>query len=239
MDQPAEIILGNWHNFAQTAGFVLVLLSVLYLFFYFGVTAVITERTTKYKFISNREINVLWYSALGILLAGALFLNTLIVGERDLNNLFALALKVLLPLALLTMVGYGIYVYLKVYYPFSLDKKLSDIRFKPKLSPTGKPMRLLNEEEEDKYLTKEMIKEEDMHHFDYDVWLDEETGVTVIEKYPGDSKIRVCPNCSFKTLKLTSEEESKSEYAYDKDVIIQKFECSYCGYRDKEEQELD
>lgn len=234
MDQPAEVILSNWHNIAQTTGFILLFLSFIYVFFYFGVTAVITDRSTKYKFISAREVSVLWYSALGVLIAGALFLNTLIVGERDLNNLFALVLKVVMPLTLVVMVGYGVYVYLKIYYPFSLDKKLSGIRFKEKRSASGKPMRLLNEEEEDKYLTKEMIMEEDIHAFDYDVWLDEETGATVIEKYPGDAKIRLCPNCSFKTLKLTSEEEVQSG---GRDMKITHFECSYCGHKEKEEGE--
>lgn len=228
----------NWHDLAQAAGYILLGLSAVYLLFYFGVTAVITDRSSKYKFISARETSVLWHVTLALLVAGALFLNSVIVGERDLNHTFALVLKIALPLALLTMVGYAMYMYLKVYYPYSLDRKLSGIRFKEKLSVTGKPMRLLNEEEEDAFLTKEMIKQEDIAAFDFDVWFDDETGMTVIEKYPGDARIRMCPNCNFKTLKLKNEELVPSTVKSGGTRRVKHFECTYCEYEDKEEKEF-
>ena len=51
------------------------------------------------------------------------------------------------------LMGYTIRTYLKVYYPFSMERKLHNIRFKPRHSPDGNEMVLLDEESEDVHLT--------------------------------------------------------------------------------------
>src|SRR3989442_12745115 len=75
---------------------------------------------------------------------------------------------------------------LKFYYPFYIEKRLKVLRYMPRVSPkTGKPMKLLSEEEEDAYLDEGMQAEENVFSVDYDVWKDEETGYIQIEKYSG------------------------------------------------------
>ena len=60
-------------------------------------------------------------------------------------------------------------------------------------------MKLLNELEEDTYLTTEMIEHENNFTFDYDVWLDEDTGYKFIEKFDVHLHVLICPECNFRT----------------------------------------
>jgi hypothetical protein len=211
----------------EIAGISLVLFSVFGFIFYLGVIAVISGRSTKYRFMSKNEINVYWISSLGIIIAVTLFISSVLINERDLTNLLAFSMKLLIPLGFAFLVGSAVSTYLRIYYPSILEDKLSKIRFKERKSPhDGKPMKLLNEEEEDEYLTKEMIHEEELNHFDYDVWLDTSTKVTVIEKYIGSSN-KLCPSCKFQTLRVISEED-EGHYT------VLKYKCTYCGHKEAE-----
>ena len=62
-------------------------------------------------------------------------------------------------------------------------------------------MKLLSEEEEDVHLDEGMQAEENIFSVDYDVWIDEETGFTQIDKYAGHLHALECPECSYQTLK--------------------------------------
>lgn len=131
------------------------------------------------------------------------------------------------------MFYYGLSTYFKVYYPFILEKKLSRIRFKPRKSPkTGKPMKLLNELEEDTHMTQEMIEHEDSFTYDYDVWLDEETGFKMIERYDGHLHSLICPNCNFRTLKDYKESVIKTPTLSEKGFLQKHYKCSYCSHED-------
>ena len=87
-------------------------------------------------------------------------------------------------------------------------------------------MKLLSEEEEDVYLDEGMQAEEDVFSVDYDVWIDEETGDTKIEKYEGSLVGYECDECGFQTLRL--EKEILGEEKNNRE-IKQLFTCSYCG----------
>ena len=50
-------------------------------------------------------------------------------------------------------------------------------------------MKLLSEDEEDVYLDEGMQAEENVFSVDYDVWIDEESGYTKIEKHPNLQEI--------------------------------------------------
>ena len=94
-------------------------------------------------------------------------------------------------------------MFINVYYPRVLSKKLKKLRYKPRRHPaTGNLMKLLSEEEEDKYLDEGMQAEENVFSIDYDVWIDEKTGKTIIEKYAGHLEASTCENCGFATMRL-------------------------------------
>jgi DNA-directed RNA polymerase subunit RPC12/RpoP len=127
------------------------------------------------------------------------------------------------------------YYTLKFYYPNYMNKRLKNLRYKPRISPkTGKPMKLLTEEEEDVYLDEGMQAEEDVFSIDYDVWIDEETGFTQIEKYSGKLTAKECPRCGYQTLKVEKEELIIAPTAFASGELMKRYKCTYCGHKEKE-----
>jgi len=123
---------------------------------------------------------------------------------------------------------------LRFYYPFFVEKRLKLLRYKPRISPkTGKPMKLLSEEEEDAYLDEGMQAEENVFSVDYDVWKDEETGYIKIEKYAGHLHAIQCPECNYQTFKVVKEEIIKQPTATEEGELLKHYQCSYCGYKAK------
>ena len=118
------------------------------------------------------------------------------------------------------------FMYLNIYYMKRLDMQLRKIRYTPRINPkTGNPMRLLAEEDEDVYLDEGMQAEEAVFSVDYDVWIDEKTGDTHIERYEGRNELSECSYCGFKTLRLFSEalaDEGNSR------EVLQHYKCTYC-----------
>ncbi len=90
-------------------------------------------------------------------------------------------------------------------------------------------MKLLSEEEEDVYLDEGKQAEENVFSVDYDVWIDEASGDTHIEKYDGRLTADECDRCGFQTLKL-EKEEIKTQPTESVDGELQKeYKCAYCG----------
>ena len=94
-------------------------------------------------------------------------------------------------------------------------------------------MKLLSEEEEDVYLDEGMQAEENVFSIDYDVWIDEETGYTKIEKYSGHLVAMQCPECSYQTLKVVKEEIIESPTETEEGELMKFFKCDYCGYKER------
>ena len=94
-------------------------------------------------------------------------------------------------------------------------------------------MVLLSEDREDEYLTEAEIEEESKHAVDYDVWLDEETGFTKIEKYIGSMLAVECPSCGYRTLRVTNEEVISSPTIDSEGEILNYYTCSYCNHKER------
>ena len=123
---------------------------------------------------------------------------------------------------------------LKFYYPFYIEKRLKVLRYKPRISPkTGKPMKLLSEEEEDVYLDEGMQAEENVFSVDYDVWKDEESGFIKIEKYSGHLHAIQCPECNYQTFKVVKEEVVRPATATEEGELTKHYLCGYCAYKAK------
>ncbi|MEO1099288.1 MAG: hypothetical protein AAFX57_16270, partial [Bacteroidota bacterium] len=129
-----------------------------------------------------------------------------------------------------TLVGYIGSLILQYYYPTKLDRKLKKWRYTPRINPqSGNKMRLLREDEEDVHLDEGMRAEEDVFSVDYDVWIDEMTGRTQVEKYPGHLEALQCNNCGFFTMKVAREEIVREATAEKEGELIKHYECQYCG----------
>ena len=92
-------------------------------------------------------------------------------------------------------------------------------------------MKLLSEEEEDVYLDEGMQAEENLFSVDYDVWIDEDSGYTKIEKYSGHLHAETCPECNYNTFRVDREELVAAPTETEEGELIKHYECSYCGYR--------
>jgi len=105
-------------------------------------------------------------------------------------------------------------------------------------SPDGHEMVLLNEEQEDIHLTKEMIEEEDTLSVDYDVWLDKLTNYKVIEKYDTRFHPEICDSCNFRTLLEKNEEVVIAPQEHKRGLLRKHYECSYCGHMELKDIEI-
>jgi hypothetical protein len=185
----------------------------------------------KYNLISRYEKRVIWNSTILWLVALLIYPKKIISDAVRLNFLLEFAIILILILA----IAYAVFYILKHYYPDYVNRRLNWLRYKPRISPkTGKPMKMLTEEEEDVYLDEGMQAEEDVFSVDYDVWIDEESGYTQIEKYSGKYAIKQCPKCNYQTFKIEKEELLIAPTVISSGELLKRFRCTYCDYTEKE-----
>ncbi|MDP4678898.1 MAG: hypothetical protein NWS46_00860 [Cyclobacteriaceae bacterium] len=231
MNAQFDIFIDHWHQIAIIwSQIALAIAGIVYGYY----LLILTTKSTigeKYKFISLNQVKYYWYTTLCLTLSFTFFLNAIIVQKHHTAHNFDLIVKTITSLLIGFLIGYVINKYLTVYYPFALDKKLSKLRFQTRISPKSKKaMRLLNEDEEDVQLSDEMITDENVFAYDYDVWIDDETGYKLIEKYEGNLHALICDKCRFRTLKEYKEEVEEAPTAHETGKIIKHYKCSYCGY---------
>lgn len=184
---------------------------------------------TRYDYINMHEINLMWYGILLIIIGLALFGNTIATSTTWLWMAIRLFVTVMLGM----IVGVVVQNILKFYYPFYIEKRLKRLRYSPRVSPDGRKMKLLSEEEEDVYLDEGMQAEEDAFSVDYDVWIDEESGYTKIEKYNGRLHALQCPDCNYQTLRVDREEVIQPATDTEEGELMKYFTCGYCGYKER------
>jgi DNA-directed RNA polymerase subunit RPC12/RpoP len=217
-----------WNSLAFNLALGLWAVGILIVLGYFVKLLTTNGNKDKYDFINRHEIKTLWIATIILVIGGCFFVNA---NVEELTTL-------LIFVRVFTTVAFGILValvvqnLLKFYYPFFIERRLKVLRYKPRISPkTGKPMKLLSEEEEDVHLDEGMIAEENVYSVDYDVWLDEETGFKQIEKYAGHLHAIQCPECNYQTFKVTREEIIRQPTDTEEGEIMKHYVCSYCGYK--------
>lgn len=189
------------------------------------------SRTAKYKFVSEKERPAMLGSAVILASSIGAYAFILIGLSIGLSASFQYFISGILAIGLGFTVGYVLWNYLSYYQPFILEKRLNDIRFGTMKSPvTGKPMTLLNEEQEDIHLTRQMIEEEDNLSVDYDVWIDEASDFKVIERYNTRFHPLVCESCNFRTLTERTEEIIEEPEEHTPGLLRKHYECTYCGH---------
>lgn len=222
--------LGSWNRWGQYIAFALLAISVGVILYHFITMASNKDPKKKYDFINKHEINNLWYASLFLLFAVGVYVNTLVPA----GELLWVGVRFFVTLMMGLMIGVIVSNLLKFYYPFYVEKRLKRLRYTPRVSPkSGKPMKLLSEDEEDVYLDEGMQAEENVFSVDYDVWIDEESGFTKIEKYAGHLIALQCPECSYQTLKVTKEEIIESPTIEAEGELMKFYKCEYCGYKER------
>lgn len=220
----------SWNTMARNIALICWGLSVLIVLYHLISLSMKKDAKSKYDFINKMEIKTLWIAALVLIIGGCFYANSTIT---ELSAIWVFV-RFFTTFAMGMIVALIIQNLLKFYYPFFIEKRLKTLRYKPRISPkTGKPMKLLSEEEEDAYLDEGMQAEENVFSIDYDVWKDEETGYVKIERYAGHLHALRCPECNYQTFKIVREEILKTPTTVEEGELLKHFQCGYCGYKAK------
>jgi hypothetical protein len=219
-----------WNTWGRIIAFVLLGIAALILLYHLSMLLLIRDYKKRYDYINKYEISNLWYASVVLIFAVGIYINTLVVE----GELIWVLVRIFVTIMMGLIVGVIISNILKFYYPFYVEKRLKRLRYTPRISPkTGKPMKLLSEEEEDVYLDEGMQAEENVFSVDYDVWIDDDSGYTKIEKYAGHLIALQCPECNYQTLKVVKEEILESPTELDEGELMKFYKCSYCGYKER------
>lgn len=232
LDPKYVSFLQTWNDWMNIISLIFIGIAIILTLYYAIRTVTISDPKAKHDFINAREINTFWYSMLSLTIAGGLYLNT-IGTETVQEEVIWFFVRLFITASFTTIFALIFNSLIKVYYPFQVYKRLNRLRHKPRINPeNGNTMKLCSEEEEDKYMTSEMIEEEARQFVDYDVWLDEATGFTKIEKYDGSSLAIECPSCGYRTLRVVDEKVLRSPTIDEEGELENFYECSYCGHKE-------
>jgi len=183
----------------------------------------------KFDFVSQKEAKRLFQMHVAFSTALFIFFNFTIVDNVARAPMW-FGIRFFIAFCLATLYGYIAMLLLKYYWPKPLHKKLHKLRYTPRTNPkTGNKMKLLSEEEEDAYLDEGKQAEENVFSVDYDVWIEEATGDTVIERYEGHLTALECDRCGFMTLKLEKEEITTPVSETQDGELLKEYKCTYCN----------
>ena len=227
-------ILLLWNLYAGYLSYAAISIACGILLFY-AINLVFAKSYHKrYEIISQYEITALWRSTV-FLLSGAILY---VVTTSDELTWLSLIFHVSIAVVTASLLGYALRYVLRFYYPFFIEKRLQKLRYRPRTSPDSRKMKLLSEEDEDLYLDEGMQAEEDVFSIDYDVWVDEVSGYTQIEKYSGKLFAVRCPRCTYCTMKAEKEEVTKTPNQNEKGSLIKFSLCKHCGHRISKEYSI-
>lgn len=217
----------SWNKLASLFSYIFWVAGLLILIGYLVRLSSVRDNKDKYDFINKHEINWLWITSIFLIIGACFYGNSSIV---EVNNLW-IFVRGFVTFAMGMIVGLVVQNLLKFYYPFFIEKRLRELRYQPRISPDGRQMKLLSEEEEDAYLDEGMQAEENVFSVDYDVWKDEVSGYTKVEKYSGHLHAIQCPECNYQTLKVVQEEIIQAPTATEDGQLDKHFKCGYCGHK--------
>lgn len=222
-------LLEAWITYGRYVAYAIAGVGVLIILGHYLKLLTTRDYKARYDYINMHEINLLWYGFLLILAGVTLYANTFQSATTWLWFFVWLFVSIMLAM----IIGVIIQNVLKFYYPFFIEKRLKRLRYTPRVSPDGRKMKLLSEEEEDVYLDEGMQAEEDAFSVDYDVWIDDVSGYTKIEKYNGRMHALQCPECNYQTLRVNREEIIQQATETEDGELMKYYNCTYCGHKER------
>jgi hypothetical protein len=199
----------------------------------------IKDYKQKYDYVNLHEIRYFWYAVVAVILAVSLYLNYLAAFIS--TSIFA-NMETWFYVRTFMTVGFMVITYflfsslVRIYYPRFVEKRLTKLRNKPRVSPAGNLMRKLTEDEEEAHLEPSQFNEQrEIHSIDYDVWLDEKTGYKKIEKYDAYLHAIECSECGYVTMKINREDVIKAPSSTEAGALVKHYKCTYCGHREAKE----
>jgi uncharacterized protein len=114
-----------------------------------------------------------------------------------------------------------------------LGRKLQQLRYQPRFSKvTGAAMQLVPESEEDAFLEKGHITEEEIGSADYDVWVTEAGDDILILRYSKRfSHYSKCPSCKYSTYSLAKTDTIRAASYTSSGLRRETYLCKNCNYQ--------
>ena len=235
MESHTEFILA-WDRYMTLGAYICVGIAILILLYHEVRILLIRDYKEKYDYVNLNEIKFFWYAVIALITGAAFYSNA--IGTKMIFSDVTIWFYVrIFMTASFAVVAYFIFHSLvKIYYPRYVEKRLNKLRHKPRISPQGNVMRKLKEREEEAHLEAELFKEQnEVHSVDYDVWLDEQTGYTKVEKYHAYQHMEECPECGFVTFQLRKEEIAEQPSDDSPGLLVKHYRCQYCNHREARE----
>ncbi len=227
-------VLSVWNMYGNYTAILLIAAGLSLVLTHYLKLLFTSDKKSRYDYINKSEIKRLWFSFLLFAIGATLLLNTLFYPTTWLWFFVRLFLSFMMSI----IIGVIVQNMLKFYFPFYIEKRLKKLRYSPRISPEGNVMKLLSEEEEDVYLDEGMQAEENAYSVDYDVWIDEKTKFTKIEKYNGRLRALKCDKCNYQTLKVSKEEITQPATLNEEGELIKFLSCGYCGQKSRKSHRI-
>lgn len=227
--------LTYWDQSMRLGSYAFVAIGVLIFIYYELRVSTITDLKKKYDFVNLNEIKYFWYSVIALIVAVALFINSVGTVAIAKKTMLWFYVRIFITASFAVIAYFIFFGMVRIYYPRSVEKRLKKLRSKPRISPDGNVMRKLSEEEEDAHLEASQIAEEEVHSIDYDVWIDEKTGYKKIEKYFSYQHAEECPGCGYYTLKINHEEVETPPTLTESGLLLKHYSCNYCDHKEQRE----
>ena len=222
-------LLMQWQEYILYPAFASAAIGILiYILYKFKFSSLKTMKE-KFDLVSQKEARRYFQVHMAFAVGGFLFFNSTMIDNVARAPMW-FGIRFFIGICIGVFYGYISTLLLKYYWPKPLHKRLHALRYSPRTNPkNGNRMKLLSEDEEDAYLDEGRQAEEDVFSVDYDVWIDEKTGDTVIERYEGHLQALECDRCGFQTLKLTKEEVTKKVFGTEDGELLKEYKCRYCS----------
>lgn len=238
MDHDAFVKM--WDGYMYIGMIACLVIGVAILLYHEYRVLVIKDYKEKYDYVNLHEIKYFWYAVLAFIFMAAFYANSVGTDRITISGMLWFYVRLFIVTCFVLIGYFAFYSMVRIYYPRFLEKRLVKLRNKPRISPSGNPMRKLNEDEEDVHLDATQIAEESsaIHSVDYDVWLDDKTGYKKIEKYESYLHAEQCEECGYYTSKIYKEEIEIAPTNTETGMLLKHYKCGYCSHRQQREVKL-
>jgi hypothetical protein len=225
-----------WDRYMILGAYLFAALAVLILLYHEFRIFQIKDYKQKYDYVNLHEISYFWYAVLALIIAVAMYANGIVSKMIFSSVVTWFYVRIFITMSFIVVMYFIFYSLVRIYYPRYVERRLSKLRNKPRVSTTGNMMRKLTEAEEESHLEADQWSEQrEVHSVDYDVWLDEKTGEKKVEKYISYQHSIECPECGYVTLKIAREEIAEAPGADNSGILVKHYKCSYCSHREARE----
>ncbi len=113
--------------------------------------------------------------------------------------------------------------------------QLSYLRNKARVCEScGNAMRKLNEEEDNRYLTPQENTEERLNSVDYDVWLCDHCGNTLVQPYESQfTQYTICPHCHSRAYSFEGDHILRKATPVSAGMGEKRYRCNHCHHIDR------